>query len=125
MTSMDLPKDIVERVKRDFQKEEAAFIFDQISFGRRVKSIFYTDSCIRAVVYLANGNVLEFCKILLRSYDYRDILMEAEQKSGNTGHYFHVSFDEIEKINLRIQQDLAQRAEEEGSLPGDFHQEKE
>ncbi len=125
MTNMDLPKDIVERIKRDFQEENAAFIFDQVSYGRRMKSIFYTDSCIRAVVYLANGNVLEFCKILLRSCDYRDILMEAEEKSGNTGHYFHVSFDEVEKINLRIQQDLAQRAKEEDSLPGNFHQENE
>lgn len=53
------------------------------------------DQLARSLLVLSDGNLIEL-ETAISSTDPRDIIMIAEVRSGNPGHYFIPTFDEME-----------------------------
>ena len=87
-----LPKDVLIKLSIDFpdinqrkfvENELIKIINEPIPVGE--------DQLSRSIVYLSNGNIEQFKKVITFD-DHRDIIQEAENKNGNPGHYFTIPF---------------------------------
>lgn len=81
--------EIIKRINRDFEStsdkdEVIAFLNSLYAKTLNVGS----DQLARAIVYLLQGDIEQIGKFLKMNDDPRDIVMKAEQKAGNPGHYF-------------------------------------
>lgn len=96
---MIFAEDIHERIKRDFPKEEVdeieAILKQAVDIGLNVGE----GQFVRSVIFLSNKDKDELERILDQFDDPRDVVSEAEDKSGNLGHWFAISFEEIEQLN--------------------------
>ncbi len=95
---MDIPKDILLKIDELFPA-----LGDNLAAKNLVEEIRLATTnvgfaqLIRSILILSDGNVSGIRKIIQSDFygDPRDVIMRAEQKLGNPGHYFVPSFDEI------------------------------
>jgi hypothetical protein len=122
------PQDIIEKIQRDFsrdiQKEAVDICKDIYSKDKNVGN----EQSVRGALYLAKGEIaiLKAYNQSLEKEDPRDVLEEAEIKAGNYGHYFSLSFDEIEELEKSVKRycnRLAKEEEERENLPPEFYEE--
>ena len=96
-----MPKDILIKIDEMFPEKE-----DNITAKNLIEDIRETTSnvgypqLIRSILTLSEGNLSVIRKIVDSDYygDPRDVIMRAEKKLGNPGHYFIPAFDEIDQI---------------------------
>lgn len=89
---MKIPQDILDKVKEDYfdlehQKVVSNFVIELYNTNWNVGH----DQLCRSILFLLEGeieNLSRFSSI----EDPRDVIMEAEKKAGNPGHYFINSF---------------------------------
>lgn len=92
-------EDIHNRIRKNFQKEEVEAIENKLKKTIEIGLNVGENQFVRSVIFLANKNKEELERILNYFDDPRDVLLEAEEKSGNLDHWFAISFEEIEKLN--------------------------
>lgn len=96
---MIFTKDIHDRIRKDFQKEEIEEVENQLKKTVDIGLNVGENQFVRSVIFLANKNIEELKRILKSCDDPRDVLSEAEDKSGNLEHWFAIPFEEIEQLN--------------------------
>ena len=88
-----IPLDVQKKILEDYpekneqhfvEKELLKIINEPISVGE--------DQLSRSIIFLADGDLNKF-KEVIRFDDYRDVIVEAENKNGNPGHHFTIPFD--------------------------------
>lgn len=93
-----LASDVIDRIKLDFkesEREEVISILEKTLYT--YSNVGAMDQAVRSIVYMADGNIKiikDYCIPHLK-YDPRDIIIEAEEKAGNPGHWFSIPFDEM------------------------------
>ena len=95
---MEIPKDILLKIDELFPAME-----DNIAAKNLVEEITQATAnvgfaqLIRSILILSEGNLSGIRKIVQSDFygDPRDVIMKAERKLGNPGHYFVPSFEEI------------------------------
>ena len=97
---MVFPIDIEHKIKTDFKAQEIetvkALLKKMIEGGLNVGN----NQFARSVIFLANKDLEKLKKIILAAHDDpRDVISEAELKSGAFEHWFAIPFDEIEQLN--------------------------
>lgn len=96
---MTFPIDIERKIKIDFKSQEIeivkALLKRKIEIGLNVGN----DQFARSVIFLADKNLEKLKKILTEFDDPRDVVSEAELKSGALEHWFAIPFDGIEQLN--------------------------
>ncbi|MFY0592830.1 hypothetical protein [Roseivirga sp.] len=89
---MPFEKDIGIMIQRDFESDrDKVIVIDFLKIIAETKWNVGTQQLSRAIVYLIDGDVNNLKKFDPIS-DPRDIIMEAEIKAGNPGHYFTKPF---------------------------------
>lgn len=117
-----LPPDIIDFIVDKFPVPSCHYAISLCSvlFALR-KDIGYTEEVIRSALFLSDGDIA----ILKREFDsgdYRDILLAAEQKSGNFGHYFRIPFPEVYKLEKTLEEEQLKLIKEFEDLPEEFYQ---
>jgi hypothetical protein len=95
---MDIPQDILLKIDELFPKHE-----DNIATENLIEEIWQTTinvghpQLVRSILPLSEGDLVIIRKIVDSDFDGdpRDLIMRAEQKLGNPGHFFIPAFDEI------------------------------
>lgn len=96
----EIDVDIIERISKDYSKDDA------IKVVSIIQNIFLSGSSVgvsqlaRSILFLSNGNFNEIKKLL--GCDPRDVILAAERKAGNPGHYFDIPFPEIDNFFERM-----------------------
>lgn len=116
---MELPKDIVQQIFRDFKEDDCFKVLKELTWRYEEKPDFWAESVIRSTIFLSKGKLERFYS-WLDTDDWRTILIHADEKSGNYGHYFKLTFDEIEKLNAVMQKELQNSINEQIKLPPNF-----
>lgn len=95
---MKIDIDIIDKIFADFKGEEILKVYSALR--SRIGSGYHlmNDQYPRSVLYLARGSMTKFTEILLID-DPRDVIHEAEIESGETGHWFSISFDKIKELD--------------------------
>ena len=96
---MTFPIDIENKINSDFKPHEREFaktLLEKIIEGGLNVS---NDQFARSVIFLANKKIKKLEEILTTTDDPRDVVSEAETKSGALEHWFAIPFDEIEQLN--------------------------
>ena len=90
--------DVTEEINKSFEKHEALEVISILEKTLYTYSnVGAMDQAVRSIVYMADGDIKvikDYCIPHLK-YDPRDIIMEAEEKAGNPGHWFSIPFDEM------------------------------
>jgi hypothetical protein len=97
---MELPKDILLKIDELFPE-----MGDNMAAKHLIEDIRYTAAnvgypqLIRSILTLSEGRLSAIRKIIDSDFygDPRDVIMRAEQKLGNPGHYFIPAFEEIDQ----------------------------
>jgi len=93
-----LPRDIEEKINQLFllseENQEVKVLVQNLW------SIYLgvgADQLARSILVLSEGNISKLRDIFLQEFygDPRDVIMMAEYKVGNPGHYFIPTFDEM------------------------------
>lgn len=109
---MQIAEDIYEKIKKDFRPDEMDEVINllkkTVGGGLNVGE----GQFIRSLLFLANGNVQHLKKKISNMSDPRDIVGEAEMKSGDFGHWFSIPFDEIAQL---IQIEIKKMQEDQDS----------
>jgi len=97
MLEKKLPIDILNKVNKDFNSVnqlELKLILNEILSSRLNVG---HHQLIRSLLYLSEGKInnLKNIYIPMMNLDPRDVVMSAEEKAGLPGHYFSISFDEM------------------------------
>ena len=95
---MEIPKDIQLKIDELFPGKA-----DNLAAKLLIEDIRQTSTnvgypqLVRSILTLSDGNLSTIRKIVDSDFygDPRDVIMKAEQKLGNPGHYFIPAFDEI------------------------------
>jgi len=94
-----VPPDIIQRIREQFPNEEERREAENIISG-----LWHTPLNVgpaqlaRSMLVLVDGDLNELRIVSETFYgDPRDVIMSAEKKAGNPGHYFVPAFNEIEK----------------------------
>ena len=94
-----VPKDIIKKIDS---------LFHDSDVNHEIKNLINSlwsadlnvgaDQLARSILVLSDGNVQKIEDIFLHDFygDPRDVIINAEKKIGNPGHFFTDSFDEIE-----------------------------
>ena len=116
-----LPKDILVFINENFSTAKVDYIVSLCSvyYANRSDNNYY-ENVIRASLYLSKGD-MALLEENLSHGDYRDILLAGEIESGNFGHYFNISFPEIDNLIRQLEQDGIKRINEFDNLPIDFY----
>jgi hypothetical protein len=93
---MIFKEDIRIRIEKDFDSLE---IVEAI--GLLKEKLYLGDQYLRSLIYLSNGSLENLKKEIEMGDDPRDMIMEAERKSGGFDHWFAIPFDEIEALGER------------------------
>lgn len=96
---MNFPKDIEKKMKEDFPPEQIRLIKSLIQKKVEGGLNVGNHQFIRSVIFLAEKDFAQLKKALTLYDDPRDIVDDAETKSGKLGHWFAIPFDEIEALN--------------------------
>ena len=97
---MDIPKDIISKIDELFpalgDNEAAKNLVEEIRLA--TANVGFAQ-LIRSVLILSEGNLSLIRKIIQSDFygDPRDVIMKAERKLGNPGHYFIPAFEEIDQ----------------------------
>lgn len=95
---MRLPTDIIQKIESDYNDSEQKEVLNILeSLYKDNAKVGSMEQAIRGLIYIANSNIKlikEYCIPYLQ-YDPRDIIMEAEEKAGNPGHWFGIPFSEM------------------------------
>jgi hypothetical protein len=91
----NIPVDILNKINELFPNIE-----DNSEAKKLIEQIFKSSINIgpsqlaRSILFISNGNLSLIKKIIDSDFygDPRDVIMEAEQKAGNPGHYFNLPF---------------------------------
>jgi len=113
---MRLPKDIIQKVLQDFESCDKEYVIKELESRFSENKNFWAINVIRAVLYLSNGSLKQFNE-WLGTDDSRTILFHAEKKSGDYGHYFKLTFDEIAKLIDITNTELITQIQEQDNLP--------
>ena len=93
---MKIDIDIIDKIFADFKGQDLIEVYKALR--DRIASVpgyhLMSDQYPRSVLYLSDGNISKFRELLMID-DPRDVIQEAELKSGETGHWFSISFDKI------------------------------
>lgn len=116
---MILPLGIVEKVHQDFEQSEIEIVLTTLTARFVEKKKSWTDNVIRAAVYLAKGDRVQLLDWLATD-DSRTILIQAELQSGNYGHYFNLTFPEVDQLNKLMQIQLANQIRAQEEAPPDL-----
>lgn len=116
-----LSEDIIRFINVNFNDRRASYVVNLYSvyFANRIDNNCH-ENVIRASLFLAKGN-LDLLKANLSHGDYRDILIVAEEESGNFGHYFRMTFEDIDELVQEIGKDNIQQINEYDDLPVKFY----
>ncbi|WP_421800047.1 hypothetical protein [Haliscomenobacter sp.] len=117
-----LPPDIIDFIVDKFPVPSCHYAISLCSvlFALR-KDTGYSEEVIRSALFISDGDIA----ILKREFDYgdyRDILLAAEQKSGNFGHYFRMPFPEVYKLEKNLEEEQLKLIKEFEDLPEEFYQ---
>lgn len=117
-----LPPDIIDFIVDKFPVPSCHYAISLCSvlFALR-KDTGYSEEVIRSALFISDGDIA----ILKREFDYgdyRDILLAAEQKSGNFGHYFRMPFPEVYKLEKALEEEQLKLIKESEDLPEEFYQ---
>lgn len=113
-----LSKDIIEKIKNDYCETDKARIIEIFSkLALENPKVGVMPQALRGILYLADGDVEKLKIICLPylKYDHRDIIMEAEEKAGNPGHWFSIPFDEMDSFSGELP-NQSKDVEEEDNL---------
>jgi hypothetical protein len=94
----EISSDILDRIDLDFQGEEAKevkrLVSNIFSMGLNVGVAQLT----RSLLYLSEGDLykLKTYYMPMMDSDPANVILAAERKAGNPGHFFDIPFDEIE-----------------------------
>ena len=96
---MIFTKDIHQKIRKEFRLNEVEEVEKELK--QRVDNGLNVgpNQFVRSVIFLANKSIEELKSILLNFDDPRDVVGEAEYKSGELGHWFAIPFEEIEQLN--------------------------
>ncbi len=116
-----LPQDIIDFIVDNFPVPScyAAISLCSVLFALR-RDIRYSEDVIRSALFLSSGD-LDLLKQEFDYGDYRDILLAAEQKSGNHGHYFRMPFPEVHKLEKILNEEQLKLSQESEELPEEFY----
>ncbi len=95
---MTFPIDIENRINSYFNPDERAIVKALLEKIIKGGLNVGNDQFARSVIFLANKN-LEKLKEVLETDDPRDVVSEAEMKSGALEHWFAIPFDDIDQLN--------------------------
>ena len=92
---MKLPEDIILKIDELFPADE-----DNSNAKKLIGQIYTStlnvgqDQLTRSILYISNGNISEIKRIIDSNFygDPRDVIMDAEHRAGNPGHYFLNAF---------------------------------
>lgn len=115
---MKLPLDVVERICAIFTPKEAAQVIQILDEWDS-----YLLQYPRSIVYLSNGDFQKFVELNEEGKrDPRDIIYEAEGAAGHYGHWFALTFPEIEELEKAMAKEFNRLAKEEETqtFPDDF-----
>lgn len=103
MADTKLSKDILQKIKADFsvseQKKVISILEKEITNGLNVPG----DQFARSILFLSTGSLTKLQNDYLTIDDPRDVIMEAEEKAGNPGHWFGISFEEMRAFSQKKQ----------------------
>ena len=94
-----LAPDIIKKIKADFAEE---YVIEVTVFLQKAASetgIVGSDQLARSLLFLSKKDIdilRNDCFRMVNKWDPRDIVMFAEEQSGNNDHWFGLTFDEIE-----------------------------
>lgn len=114
-----LPDDILNKIDHDFDFEDVQDIKDLLT---ELYAHMHRDGpiiqAIRGMIFLANGDAWKIRTICVPylQREPRDIIVEAEEKAGNPGHWFNIPFDEMEKLNNYFPE-IEPRQSDDAGLP--------
>jgi len=102
---MKLPIDIIQKIESDYSSSEQKEVLNILqNLYQENANVGSMEQAIRGLVYIADSNiqvVKEYCLPYLQ-HDPRDIIMEAEEKAGNPGHWFGIPFNEMESFSGKL-----------------------
>ena len=96
-TFMTLPTDIKNKIGQTFKSPIERQEVEQLLLTLWTMPLNVgKDQLARSILIIADGNIIELKKIFATHFsaDPRDIIMQAEIKIGNPGHYFIRPFDD-------------------------------
>jgi hypothetical protein len=97
---MEIPKDILLKIDELFpalgDNLAAKNLFEEI---RQATANVGFAQLMRSILILSQGSLSVVRKIIQSDFygDPRDVIMKAERKLGNPGHYFIPAFEEIDR----------------------------
>jgi hypothetical protein len=97
---MEMPKDILLKIDEMFPAMDdnlaAINLLEEI---RQATANVGFAQLIRSILILSEGSLSVIRKIIQSDFygDPRDVIMKAERKLGNPGHYFIPAFEEIDR----------------------------
>lgn len=97
---LPIPRDIIETTNRLFNNAEDAYEAHTLLATLWTRGLNVGPAQLaRSILYLSGGDITKLRQIFeLHFYgDPRDVIMDAESKAGNPGHYFIPPFDEMGK----------------------------
>ena len=75
---MDIPQDIINKVRRDFPQESASVLVRLLKL-RRESNTFASDRLLRCLVYSSHGDASRIQPLIeVGRHDYRDLIVSAE-----------------------------------------------
>jgi hypothetical protein len=94
-----LAPDIIQKINSDFSEENVAEVIKILEDEALHISRVGSDQLGRSLIYLCKGNIneLKYVYLPMMRSDPRDVIMTAEEKAGHRGHYFGLTFEEIEE----------------------------
>lgn len=95
-----LIEELENKIDLDFPASEAIEVKQIINkLYHENKNLGFIDQVLRSLIFLSEGQLsnLKYQLPPFRLFEPRDIIIEAEECAGNLGHWFGISFDEIEK----------------------------
>lgn len=97
---MELPEDIENKINQLFADADDNTEVKKLIIDLRMRPLNVGKAQLaRSILIVSDGRIEKIRDMFQRDFygDPRDILIMAENKSGNPGHYFIPPFDEIEK----------------------------
>ena len=105
---MYLAPDVIDKIKVDFkesEREEAIRILETLN--KELSNIGDMYQANRGLVFLSEGSLDKLKNYIFPPSDFepRDIIIEAEEKAGNPGHWFSIPFDEMDNFSGELPED--------------------
>ncbi len=96
----EIDADILKKITSEFKIEDLGEVISIFKNIFLKGSIVGTAQLTRSILYLSNGDLKKIKEYL--KVDPRDVILAAERKAGNPGHYFNIPFPEIDNFFERM-----------------------